>query len=449
MELLVDISAIIVSAPHEEHLGRHIFRMLRENNILALEHDYLFGQVPFFDNYFKSIPGAVYIVPLTATTLNSSPLRSIVEYLNEKQKKVVFMSIDGTIPEKSLTTSLTEIEYLNESNGSVSDMLTRHVREAIMALPAALGKAGPGSDPQALMNVVAKTVSDSNSQPKAAIGPENPVVEPEKNITATTESVSDPVTVPEKPLMPQPTESTGEPEPFARFVISNPSGDDSDDKVGFIQKIGKKGLIIIASVAIAVIAIIFISKNKYEIKEFLRSFSAADTEEPMYAVDTALSVTEDVAEPVAEESEMVEQVAYEPFPYEVAYLSGNFFNSPVHVLLDLERNVGALYFVDNPDRGYVLFSIQSYYRDIDGHIAFKDMTGDENSRGIFVGILDLNGFHGTFQTPRDENHPTTPVELTPINPEDTTFPDLPALRQMLDKTISDSSQAEEEYVEEY
>lgn len=430
MELLVDISAIIVSAPHEEHLGRHIFRMLRENNILALEHDYLFGQVSFFDNYFKSIPGAVYIVPLTATTFSSSPLRSIVEYLNEKRKKVVFMSIDGTTPDKSLTTRLTEVEYLNKGNCSQADKLTRHVREAMITLPAVLGKAEAYSDPQPMMSLVAETVSTSNPLPE-----ENTV----------TQVDSSPEEAPEKPITPQPAESTEDPVPFTRFVIGDPSGEGADEKIGFIQKIGKKGLIIIASVVIVIIAVIFISKNKYEIKQFFRNFNTV--EEPVYAVDTALSVVEDV-DTVAEEI-AVEEAVYEPFPYEAAYLSGNFFNSPVHVLLDLECNVGALYFVDNPDRGYVLFSIQSYYRDIDGHIAFKDMTGDENSRGIFVGILDLNGFRGTFQTPRDEDHPTTPVEFTLINPEDTTFPDLPALRQMLDNAISANAQIVEGDPEEY
>lgn len=195
------------------------------------------------------------------------------------------------------------------------------------------------------------------------------------------------------------------------------------------QSNSKKMWIIVAVILlVAVIAIFGYSKISGDSDEDISAdLTVCDT----MAVDTTIV---DEAMPVEEENQ-----EYTPYPSDLVYLSGNFYDSPVRILLDLAGNVGALYFVNSPDNGYVLFSIQNYYRDIDGHIAFKDVNGDESSQGIFVGTLDANGFRGMFRTPLDETRPTEPVEFIPIDSENTTFPDLTSLRQMVDEAMGGNS----------
>lgn len=193
---------------------------------------------------------------------------------------------------------------------------------------------------------------------------------------------------------------------------------------------GKKVWIIIAVVLIVAV-VAFFGYNEIP----------GDADDGEIPVDIVVSDTMAVDTTIVEETMPVVEVDqdYTPYPSDLVYLSGNFYDSPVHVLLNLADNVGALYFVNNPDIGYVLFSIQNYYRDIDGHIAFKDVNGDESSQGIFVGTLDTNGFRGMFRTPLDETRPTEPVEFIPIDSESTTFPDLTSLSQMVEDAINGNS----------
>lgn len=92
--MLINISAIIISAPADEKIANDVRTKLRDNGIIALPHDYSFGQEKYPDTYFKELPKAYYIIIISKQINNSTVCRGLISTIAKNKSKIISLFVD-------------------------------------------------------------------------------------------------------------------------------------------------------------------------------------------------------------------------------------------------------------------------------------------------------------------------------------------------------------------